>query len=94
MTRTEYLLTCLAEESSEIIQAVSKILRFGLEDKYMPADKNNYESLIQEVNDLFAIVEMLKKEKIVVEVTTERLERKQEKVEHFIEYSKNMGIIK
>lgn len=33
MNTTKHLLTCLAEESSEIIKDVSKSLRFGLDDR-------------------------------------------------------------
>ena len=35
MNKQEYLLTCLSEECAEIQQAVSKALRFGL-DNYNP----------------------------------------------------------
>lgn len=34
MNKQEYLLQCLAEEASEVVQAVSKCLRFGLNNEW------------------------------------------------------------
>ena len=33
-TKQEHFLACLAEEAGEVVQAVGKILRFGLDDKH------------------------------------------------------------
>lgn len=64
MTRKEYLYSVLSEEAAEVIQAVSKVLRFG-ETAYNPADekkKTNETALIEEVQHLTAAIEMLQDE--------------------------------
>ena len=38
MTKTEYMLSKIAEEASEVAQMASKCLRFGLEDKWPDED--------------------------------------------------------
>lgn len=60
ITKEEYLLECLQEECGEIIQAVSKIARFGPKN-YNPETPNitNLEQLHYEVNDLLAICRLL-----------------------------------
>ena len=72
MTRTEMLLTILAEECSEVAQVTSLAQDFGLttidvesaestrEDKRMPTDYRSRIAL--EIEDLFAAVEMLQKD--------------------------------
>lgn len=61
MNTTEHLLTCAGEEATEIAQDVCKSLRFGLDDRNVlnPAGPTNRERLINELNDLEAVVEML-----------------------------------
>ena len=59
MTRTEHLLVCLAEEAAEIQKAVSKALRFGLQDGYPGTDRTNARDIMLEFYDLAAIIGML-----------------------------------
>ena len=47
-----HLTICLSEEASEVIQAASKILRFG-------NTAENQRQLIAELNDLAAVVDLL-----------------------------------
>jgi hypothetical protein len=65
MNKTDYLLTCLAEEAGEITQAVGKSLRFGLEDGYPETSRTNRTDLQAELNDLFALVELLQNENVL-----------------------------
>lgn len=59
MNREDYLLTTLCEECAEVIQAVSKIQRFGY-DSHNPFTKlDNLSSLIGELNDIIAMTRML-----------------------------------
>ena len=61
MNKTEYLLTTISAECSEVIKESSKCLRFGLY-KYNPKDRNskkNVEALIDEVNDIRARTKIL-----------------------------------
>ena len=58
-------MSILQEESAEIIQAVSKIFRFGYESKHPDKDQTNREHLAEEVGDALAMIELLIKNKIV-----------------------------
>lgn len=60
MTRTEYLLACLAEECSEVAKAAMKAQRFGVADGYPGTDRTNGGDIAKELNELLAIVEMLR----------------------------------
>lgn len=55
-TRTQYLLDKLQEEAAEIIQAVSKIRRFGKDNHHPERTQTNLEELVAELEDLQAIV--------------------------------------
>ncbi|MFA5349080.1 MAG: hypothetical protein WC309_01760 [Candidatus Paceibacterota bacterium] len=59
MNLKEHLLQTLQEECAEVIQAASKINRFGDKGTY-PDGTGNIEKLEQEYNDLIAVVELLK----------------------------------
>ena len=54
-----YLLDKLQEESAECIQAVSKIRRFGINNKHPNRNTTNLEDLVNELEDLLAIVSAL-----------------------------------
>ena len=58
MTRTEYLLACLAEECSEVAKAAMKAQRFGVADGYPGTDRTNGGDIAKELNELLAIVEV------------------------------------
>jgi len=60
MNRNEHLLVILAEECAEIAKETSKAIRFGM-DEVMPGQAlNNRQRILRELNDLWAVVEMLK----------------------------------
>lgn len=56
---TTYLLDKLQEESAEVIQAVSKIRRFGKHSKHPDRDQTNLQELICELEDFLAIIAAL-----------------------------------
>lgn len=58
MNVTEHLIDCIAEESSEVVQAAMKINRFHVDGCY-PDGRGNVEVMVQELNDLQAVVELL-----------------------------------
>lgn len=62
MNAQEHLLTTLAEECSEVAKAACKSLRFGLDDRSPldPGGLTNRQKLVYELNDLMAVVDMLK----------------------------------
>jgi NTP pyrophosphatase (non-canonical NTP hydrolase) len=91
MNKTDYLLTCLAEEAGEITQAVGKSLRFGLEDGYPETSRTNRTDLQAELNDLFALVELLQNENVLIEADRAAIDCKKEKVLCWMKYSTECG---
>jgi NTP pyrophosphatase (non-canonical NTP hydrolase) len=62
----------LQEECAEVIQAVSKISRFGI-DNYKPGKpKTNREHLEEELGDMLAMIDILHEMDIVSYVNIER----------------------
>lgn len=95
MNRSEHLLTCLSEECVEVSKDIHKALRFGLDDRNVldPTGPTNRERIIQELNDLAAVLMMCQKEGILPEQfrDEEAMEAKRLKVEKFIQYAKEKG---
>ena len=60
--REEYLLTCLSEEASEVVQRASKAIRFGFGSIEQGQKHTNREQLCAELTDLLAVVTMLNDE--------------------------------
>jgi len=92
MNTKEYLLVCLAEEASEIAQAVSKCLRFGENDISPVSNVSNIRQLKQELNDLYAVVELLSTD-YDLEGNHDLITEKQVRLKHWIKYSKERGVI-
>lgn len=94
MNLSEHLLTCLSEECVEVSKDIHKALRFGLEDRNVlnPTGPTNRARIIEELNDLFAVVEMLIDEAILPAQWEDRKlkEAKQEKVREFVRYAKKV----
>lgn len=61
-THYETLLIC-QEECAEVTQAISKVLRFGLDSSWQ--DRTNQERLEEEIGDLVAMIEILQEQGIV-----------------------------
>jgi NTP pyrophosphatase (non-canonical NTP hydrolase) len=57
MRDTKEVMAILQEECAEVIQAVSKINRFGMESEWQGI--TNKESLITEIGDVLAIISIL-----------------------------------
>lgn len=94
MTKTEYLLTCLIEECTEVQQAATKCLRFGL-NNYHPdhPEATNVEDLERELIHIYAVRFMLGYEGIISgdPIMTEQITPKVEKVLRFMEVSRSEG---
>lgn len=88
MNKAEYLLTCLTEECGEVIQSASKLLRFG-------TDEITKAKLQNEINDVYAIVELI--DKFVVGLpdvgNREAISDKKSKVFHYMNKAEKKGII-
>ena len=57
MNRNEEILTILQEECAEVIQAVSKVKRFGMSE--------NHSALVKELGDLQAMIEIMYEFRVV-----------------------------
>lgn len=94
MNRTEHLLTILMEECNEVAQRASKAKRFGVDEIQDGQSLTNAERIVVEWNDLFAVMDMLLKEGVVKNIFDFNMANaKQQKVEKYLEYSRQMGTL-
>lgn len=64
-TKTKEALDILQEECAEVIQAVSKISRFGLDNLKPGKLKTNREHLEEEIGDLIAMIDILTRNNVI-----------------------------
>jgi len=100
MTENEILLTMVAEECAEVAHVASKSLRFGL-DNIPPYDYNkeaqatNAVRLVEEFNDLYAVMELLYLRGLIhTIVDRELVDQKHEKIGKYMKMSKDLEILK
>ena len=93
MTKTEYLIVCLIEELSEMQQELSKCLRFTINDKHPSKQETNLEGVCREWSDVLAILEQLDDQGIVIESDDRQIDAKHAKLEKFMRYSEELGVL-
>ncbi len=109
MNRTEHLLVCLAEECAEVTKEVTKILRFGMNDKPIQSLggnelEPNSVRLQQEIIDVITLIDMIADEDDVLPLFNRpyndegnefesMMAAKREKVEKYIKYAREKGTI-
>lgn len=97
MTVQEHLLACLIEECSEVIHRACKAQRFGIDDRdpTIPDAPSERVMIWQELNDLYAIIEMLKEEGILPLGFGDwrAIKAKKEKVRKFMDYARERGVL-
>lgn len=95
MTLEQFYLIKIAEEATELAQAALKASQFGLFEM-SPGAKTNEELMTQELNDLLAVVGMLRcnhyEYSVLVEDSDLQLS-KQNKVVGWLEYSQSLGLV-
>ena len=69
--KTLEILGILQEECAEVIQAISKIFRFGFDAQHPNEDRNNLQRLEEELGDLVCMIGLLMNKKIVSESNVE-----------------------
>lgn len=90
MSREQFLLLKLAEESCEIGQACSKAMQFGLDESFQ--GYTNRERLHKEVSDLFTVVNMLNSVcGLGLEFTFENFIEKSFEIDAYYKFSANLG---
>ena len=88
MTREQYYLTCLAEESVEVAQRADKAVRFGLEEVQPDQPLTNRQRLEQELGDLLGVCDMLG-----IEPDKKARSLKAAKVFRYAHYSSDLGMV-
>ncbi len=99
MTDEQMLLTCIAEECTELGQRCSKAIRFGVTEVQKNQDKNNAERFVDELTDLLALIELLRtydestgSAPRFPPVTREGLDAKKAKFLRNLDYSRSLGV--
>ena len=94
MTRQEHLLCIAAEECNEVAKELHKAMRFGLDDHYPGHPMTTRERIQQEFTDLFAMFQMLHREGLInAEINQGKMMEKINKVEKYLQYSKEVGTL-
>lgn len=95
MNRTQYLLIKLAEEAAEVAQIALKSSQFGLTEKNPDMLETNAERIYAELDDLAAIVAMLRGENSDFNYVPNavRQELKRGKVQYYAAYSVRLGML-
>jgi NTP pyrophosphatase (non-canonical NTP hydrolase) len=97
MNRREHLLTCLAEECTEVGQRVTKALRFGLDEVQTGQDLTNRQRIAEEYRDLVAVAAILVEEGILavheMAVDQKAVDAKRARIERFMEISRREGVL-
>lgn len=93
MTKTQYLLDCLAEECCEVGQRASKAIRFGIQETEPGQELTNRQRLSAELRDLLVIVDLLGREHIDFDALFNETarEEKKKRVLRTMEYSRQLG---
>jgi hypothetical protein len=92
MNQTEHLLVILAEECAEVAQRAAKALRFGLGEIQPGPDATTAARLLAELDDLHTVAEMLVTEGALPRSGVVSMD-KVRKVERFLDYSSELGIL-
>lgn len=90
MTKTEYLLTCLAEEAAEVAQRCHKAQRFGVLEIEPGTSQSNVARLVGEINDLWGVVELLQEAQVLTDdhiLSQELIDAKKARVRKYMSYS-------
>jgi len=96
MTVQEHLLSCLVEECAEISHRACKALRFGIDDTdpTIPGAPTERLMIWQELNDLFAVVELLREQEILpLGCDWTAIRAKKDKVKKFMDYARERGAL-
>src|SRR4051812_41127187 len=95
MTKTEILLTLLAEECVETAQRATKAIRFGLDEIQEGQELNNAQRIVYEFNDILAVIELLEDENLIPDAhDIHAVHLKRKKIDKWLKYSAEKGTLK
>jgi len=66
-TKVNEILDILQEECAEVIQAISKCRRFGINEQNLKTGRTQREELVQELGDVSLLIELLHTHQLFVE---------------------------
>lgn len=89
------LLVQCAEEASEVAKEISKCLRFGASEVYAPIGLSNAMRVVNELNDLWAMVGILQDEGVLPPeiLHSDKILAKRKAVEEHLRYSRECGTL-
>jgi hypothetical protein len=93
MNKIDHLLVCLAEECSELAQACTKALRFGVVNYHPDIKLNNLRAIQQEYSQLFAVIKLLHHEGMTINICAEDVTDKLNSLEKWMDYSRAKGLL-
>ena len=93
MNKQEHILSIVGEECAEISQRCSKAMRFGMKEIQKDQPLTNSERIVEEFNDLIAVMEMLYDKPIIEIIIPELIDAKKSKVEKYLSYSQGLGTL-
>lgn len=80
-TKVNEILDILQEECAEVIQAISKCRRFGIDGENLKSGRTQREELVQELGDVTLLIELLKSHQIFTDAELHEAEvRKSQKL--------------
>lgn len=95
MNREEHLWEIAQEEALEIAKVISKIQRFGFNNTQPASGKTNKQLLIEEINDLYASLELLVEDFVMnfadILPKKDLIAAKKVNVEKYLKISKEAG---
>ena len=91
MNKQEYLLICLAEEASEVVQATSKVLRFTAEHKLN--EQSNLDKLCEEYSQLLAVIDVLQENGLLINLNPLVYKKKLVAIDHYLNISIHLGAV-
>jgi NTP pyrophosphatase (non-canonical NTP hydrolase) len=71
-TFNQETLDILQEECAEVIQAISKCRRFGLDNFKLNKSKTNLEHLEEELGDMLAMIDLLLEQEVIQQSNLDR----------------------
>ena len=86
MSKVNEILDILQEECAEVIQAISKCRRFGINEQNLKTGRTQRDELVQELGDVTLMIELLKAHNVYTE--TELHEAQVRKSQKLTKWSK------
>jgi len=94
MDKVEHLLVCISEECSEVIKAISKALRFGLNYNHPSKNITNLTNIEMELDDLSGVLVALREEAgIELKSLPQRIIEKKKRVKEYMNHAREIGKI-